>query len=115
MRDLFVHGVGLWTPGYADAAEAQAISGLLGDDVPVVSTKSRTGHLLGGCGAIEAALSVMTLETGVIPASLGADPVDPEISVFVPTEPLERPVRTVLSNAFGFGGTNATVIFGRRS
>jgi 3-oxoacyl-[acyl-carrier-protein] synthase-1 len=95
-----------------DTAEAKAIHALLGSEVPVVSTKGYTGHTLGAGGATEAVLSVIALEQGWIPVSLGANPVDPEISINVVHEKIERKLRTVLSNSFAFGGNNVSVLFG---
>lgn len=95
-----------------DTAEAKAIHALFADRVPVASTKGYTGHTLGAGGATEAVFSLIALEEGWIPVSLGADPVDPEISIRVVHERIETPVRHVLSNSFAFGGNNVSVIFG---
>jgi len=95
-----------------DASEAQAIVAFLGDKVPVVSTKGYTGHTLGAAGAIEAAIACIALEEQWIPTSLGADPVDPDVSAAINHERREMRVRTVLSNSFGFGGNNAAVLLG---
>lgn len=101
------HGTG--TP-LNDMAESKAIAGLFGTDIPVVSTKGYTGHALGGAGATEAVFSVMAIEEGWIPVSLGADPRDPEIGIHVVTERLKQPLRRVLSNSFAFGGNNVSVV-----
>lgn len=95
-----------------DGAEATAIESLLGRDVPVVSTKGYTGHLLGAAGATEAAISIMALEEGWIPASLGASPVDPKIGARIATERTDGRYRRVLSNSFAFGGNNVSVLLG---
>ncbi len=95
-----------------DAAEGLAIADLLGTEVPVISTKGYTGHLLGAAGALEAVLAILALEAGVIPASLGADPLDPLLTIRVPTSTLRQPCRAVLSNSFAFGGNNASVLLG---
>ena len=95
-----------------DVAEASAIEGLFGRSVPVVSTKSYTGHMLGAAGGTEAAFAVMAIEAGFIPASLRADPVDEKIAVRVATERIDGPVRRVLSNSFAFGGNNVSVLIG---
>jgi 3-oxoacyl-[acyl-carrier-protein] synthase I len=95
-----------------DLSEGQAITELFGADVPVVSTKGYTGHLLGAGGATEAVFSIVAIEQGWIPASLGADPVDAELRILVPTTRLERPCRYVLSNSFAFGGSNVSLLFG---
>jgi 3-oxoacyl-[acyl-carrier-protein] synthase-1 len=93
-----------------DSAEAQAISSLLGDEVPVVSTKGYTGHMLGGAGAGEAAIVLFSLLHGFLPASLGADPVDQAIHVNVLRERKLGHYRRALSNSFAFGGNNISVL-----
>jgi 3-oxoacyl-[acyl-carrier-protein] synthase-1 len=98
-----------------DTAEAKAIFALFGAEVPVVSTKGYTGHTLGAGGATEAVFSILALEEGYIPVSLGADPVDPEISIHVVHRRTERRLGRVLSNSFAFGGNNVSVLFGARS
>jgi 3-oxoacyl-[acyl-carrier-protein] synthase-1 len=93
-----------------DSAEAKAISGLLGDAVPVVSTKGYTGHMLGGAGASEAAIGMFALLEGWLPASLGADPRDPAITLNIPVTRTNGRFRRVLSNSFAFGGNNVSVL-----
>jgi 3-oxoacyl-[acyl-carrier-protein] synthase I len=95
-----------------DTAEAKAIHSLFGSSVPVVSTKGYTGHTLGAGGATEAVFSLIALDQGWIPVSLGANPVDPEISIHVVQQKISRKLRAVLSNSFAFGGNNVSVIFG---
>lgn len=95
-----------------DVAEGRAIARLLGTAVPVVSTKGYTGHLLGAAAATEAVFSVVALEQGWVPASLGADPLDPALTVHVNRERRELRCRAVLSNSFAFGGSNVAVLFG---
>ncbi|HVP66836.1 MAG TPA: beta-ketoacyl-ACP synthase [Anaeromyxobacteraceae bacterium] len=97
-----------------DRIEAAAIGDVLGDRVPVASTKAYTGHLLGAAGATEAVFSIAAIERGFIPESLGASPVDPEIRIAIAREPLRRPVRRALSNSFAFGGANVSLLFGVR-
>ncbi len=75
------------------------------------STKSATGHLLGAAGAIEAMFSVFALQTGIVPATLNLDNPSPGFDLdFVPHHAKERKVEYVLSNSYGFGGTNACLI-----
>ena len=93
-----------------DAMEAHAIAAVLGGDVPVVSTKPYTGHLLGAAGAVEAVLSAICLEAGLVPAGLGLAPQDPACAVNVASTALHRPLDTVLSNSFAFGGNNVSVL-----
>jgi 3-oxoacyl-(acyl-carrier-protein) synthase len=94
-----------------DAVEARAIAEVLGSETPVTSTKGFTGHLLGAAGATEAVFSLFTLESGVAPASLGATPLDPAVSVRVLTTATRGRFRRVLSNSFGFGGSNVAIVF----
>lgn len=103
------HGTGT---AQNDAAEATAIHDLFADRAPVVSTKAFTGHTLGAAGAIEAVFACLSLVHGFIPPSLGADPVSPEIRVQVNQRDRELQVSTVLSNSFGFGGSNCSVLLG---
>lgn len=106
-----VNAHGTATP-QGDASEALAIARVLGG-VPVVSTKGYTGHALGAAGAIEAALSALSLEHGVTPASAGAAPVDPALPIRVVREPARSALRAVLSNSFAFGGSNVSLVLGR--
>jgi 3-oxoacyl-[acyl-carrier-protein] synthase-1 len=93
-----------------DSAEAKAISALLGDEVPVVSTKGYTGHMLGGAGASEAVIAMFALLEGWLPPSLGAEPRDPAITLNIPTVRTTGRFRRVLSNSFAFGGNNVSVL-----
>jgi 3-oxoacyl-(acyl-carrier-protein) synthase len=93
-----------------DKAEAKAISGLLGDDVPVVSTKGYMGHTLGGAGATEAAISILALLEGWLPPSLGAEPRDENITINIPTKRTQGRFHRALSNSFAFGGNNVSVL-----
>jgi 3-oxoacyl-[acyl-carrier-protein] synthase-1 len=104
------HGTGTQ---HNDASEAKAITDVFGAEVPVVSTKGYTGHMLGAAGASEAAFACLALEEGWIPASVGAAPVDPSMTLRINLETKEMPLRYVLSNSFGFGGSNASAVFGR--
>lgn len=99
-----------------DAAEIAAISGVFGErgkSLGISSTKSSTGHLLGAAGGIEAAFSVMALRDQVMPATLNLEEPDPEADRFdlVPKTPKKKPLKHVLSNSFGFGGVNASLVF----
>lgn len=97
-----------------DAMEAEAIRATLGGGARslTVSTKGYTGHMLGAAGATEAVFALDALESGCIPASVGADPVDPEISIEIATHAVRMPLRVVLSNSFAFGGSNVSLVFG---
>jgi 3-oxoacyl-[acyl-carrier-protein] synthase-1 len=93
-----------------DSAEAKAIGKVFGDQVPVVSTKGFTGHMLGGAGATEAVFAIMAIEEGFLPPSLGADPIDEKITLNIPTRVTEGRFRRVISNSFAFGGNNVSVL-----
>lgn len=93
-----------------DIAEAGAIASLFGEEIPVVSTKGFTGHTLGAAGAIEFAFAAYAVEEGWIPPSLHADPIDPKVSLNVPTGVTRGRFRRVLSNSFAFGGNNVSVL-----
>ncbi|MGX2041535.1 beta-ketoacyl-[acyl-carrier-protein] synthase family protein [Methylocaldum sp. MU1018] len=98
-----------------DAAEDKAVSGIFGATVPCSSIKGWTGHTLGAAGIVNVVVSCLSLREGFVPRSLNTGRVDPEIASWIATEELRRPVRTVLSNAFGFGGNNASLVLGKRS
>ena len=85
------------------------------DDVSMSSTKSAIGHLLGAAGAVEAIYSVKAMQTGILPPTLNLDNVSDDCQGIdlVPKVAKEKKVDTVLSNSFGFGGTNASVIIGK--
>jgi len=97
-----------------DAMEAAAIRAALGPGsrALTVSTKGYTGHLLGAAGATEAVFTLDALVSGRIPASVGADPVDPELGIEIATHAVQMPVRIALSNSFAFGGSNVSLAFG---
>jgi 3-oxoacyl-[acyl-carrier-protein] synthase-1 len=98
-----------------DLAEAQAIRSVFGSSMTVVGTKAYTGHTLGAAGAIEAVVSVVSIEQGWIPASLGSDPVDLQLSVTPVVRRTHGESDYVLSNSFAFGGSNAAVLLGART
>lgn len=96
-----------------DAAEDQAVSRVFGADVPCSSTKGWTGHTLGAAGITEAVISALCIEHGFIPGSLNTLSIDPAFHSRMVCENSMRPVATVLSNSFGFGGNNCSLVFGR--
>ncbi|GHB32484.1 3-oxoacyl-[acyl-carrier-protein] synthase 2 [Pseudovibrio japonicus] len=101
-----------------DAAEIAGIHAVFGDrgkDLAVSSTKSATGHLLGAAGALEAIASIMALKEGILPPTLNLDDPDEEAAQFelVPKTAQEKDLKYVMSNGFGFGGVNASIIFGK--
>jgi 3-oxoacyl-[acyl-carrier-protein] synthase II len=107
------HGTG--TP-LNDSSEAAAISrwaGARAATLPVSSTKASVGHLLGGSGAVEAVVSLMTLRGQWLPPEIAFESPDPLCAFPVVRKPTDARVNHVLSNSFGFGGVNATLIFRR--
>jgi 3-oxoacyl-[acyl-carrier-protein] synthase I len=104
-----LHGTG--TPSN-DAAEDHAVHGLFGDSVPVNSTKGMTGHTLGAAGAVEALLSVLAIEEQHVPGSPGTRALDPALRAHYEIAGRPRAVSRVMSNSFGFGGSNCSLIFG---
>lgn len=104
-----LHGTG--TPAN-DLAEDQAVTALFGTATPCSSTKGYTGHTLGAAGIVEAAFSLLCLEHGIRPRSLNTREKDPQIAGRILLETSRAPVRHVLSNSFGFGGSNCSLVFG---
>jgi 3-oxoacyl-[acyl-carrier-protein] synthase II len=100
-----------------DKCETQAIKSVFGAHsykLAVSSTKSMTGHLLGGAGGVEAAFTVLTLHRGIIPPTVNYENADPDCDLdYVPNVSRRADVGVALSNSFGFGGTNATLVFRR--
>ena len=100
-----------------DVAETRAVKTVLGEhayDAAISSTKSMTGHLLGGAGALEALICVKVLEDGIIPPTINYETPDPECDLdYVPNEARPAAVKVAMSNSFGFGGHNACVVLRR--
>jgi len=100
-----------------DVAETRAVKACFGDHarrLAVSSTKSMTGHLLGAAGGVEAVFSVLALRDQVAPPTINLDDADEECDLdYVANEAREMPIRVALSNSFGFGGTNGTLVFRR--
>lgn len=98
-----------------DKEETLAIKGVFGEaaySVPISSTKSMTGHLLGAAGILEGAVCVKTIQEGVIHPTINYEYPDPDCDLdYVPNEAREHPVTSAMSNSFGFGGHNATIVF----
>jgi len=101
--------------GAGDVAETMALKRVFGDDakkVWVSSTKSMTGHLLGAAGGLEAVVSVLALRDNAVPPTINLHVPSPECDLdYVPNTAREKRLTHTLSNSFGFGGTNATLIF----
>lgn len=96
-----------------DAAEAKAVAAVFGVDIPCSSTKGATGHTLGAAGGIEAVICALALRHGLLPAGVNTSMLDPVIALNYLMENREQPVARVISNSFGFGGTNCSLVFGR--
>ena len=109
-----VHGTS--TPA-GDIPELKAVAGVLGDhvyDINISSTKSMTGHLLGAAGAVEALACILAITHGVVPPTINCENLDPEIDArlnLTLNEAQTRDVKCALSNTFGFGGHNSTIVF----
>ena len=109
----YINAHGTSTP-LNDATETQAIKKVFGEHakkIPISATKSMTGHLLGAAGSTEAIFTILTIRDGIIPPTINYDEPDPECDLdYVPNVARRQPVNTAISNAFGFGGTNATLV-----
>ena len=114
----YINAHGTSTP-QGDIEESRAILGTFGDHAAskklwVSSTKSVMGHLLGGAGGVEAALCALALRDGRVPPTANLDDPDPECTLdYVPHTARERRLRHVMTNSFGFGGTNVSLVLSR--
>ena len=98
-----------------DAAEDRAVASVFGTSTPCSSTKGATGHTLGAAGGVEAMISLLALQHGLMPGGLNVQTLDPELRLNYLRENREAPLRAILSNSFGFGGTNASLVLGAAS
>ena len=105
-----LHGTG--TPSN-DRSESQAVTSIFGPTTPCSSTKGATGHALGAAGALEAVISALAIRNGLMPGGVQTTRVDPTLTAHYIKENRRAPLRRVLSNSFGFGGTNCSLILGR--
>jgi 3-oxoacyl-[acyl-carrier-protein] synthase-1 len=105
-----LHGTG--TPAN-DLAEDRAVWKTFGERTPCSSTKGRTGHTLGAAGIMEAIVAALCLQHGFIPGTLHTKQIDPQLQSGVMLRSEFRPLRSVISNSFGFGGNNCSLIFGK--
>lgn len=106
---LNLHGTA--TPNN-DAAEDQAVRAVFGEQLPCSSTKGATGHTLGAAGGVEAAIALLALQHGLMPAGPNRSTPDPALRCNYLDAPRSAPLRVVASNSFGFGGSNACLVFG---
>jgi 3-oxoacyl-[acyl-carrier-protein] synthase I len=105
-----LHGTG--TPSN-DRSESQAVTSIFGPTTPCSSTKGATGHTLGAAGALEAVISALAIRNGLMPGGIQTTRIDPTLTAHYIKENRRAALRRVLSNSFGFGGTNCSLIFGR--
>jgi 3-oxoacyl-(acyl-carrier-protein) synthase len=102
-----------------DVTETAAIKTVFGDaatEVPISSTKSMMGHLLGGAGAIESLMCLLAIRDEVIPPTINLDEPDPECDLdYVPNEARSAEVKVAMTNSFGFGGHNVSLVFGEHA
>ncbi|MDH3975730.1 MAG: beta-ketoacyl-ACP synthase II [Deltaproteobacteria bacterium] len=112
----YVNAHGTSTPA-GDAGETMAVKKVFGDHaykLAVSSTKSMTGHLLGAAGAVEAVFSTLAVDRGILPPTINYENPDPECDLdYIPNSARSESVKYAMSNSFGFGGTNATLIIGK--
>ncbi len=106
---LNLHGTGTMTN---DASEDRAVCTVFGSALPCSSTKGWTGHTLGAAGIVEAAIAMLCIEHGFMPRSLNTRAKDPALQAAVLLESRSAPVRYAMSNSFGFGGNNCSLLFG---
>jgi 3-oxoacyl-[acyl-carrier-protein] synthase-1 len=98
-----------------DAAEDKAIMSLLGAQVACSSTKGMTGHTLGAAGGLEALITVLAIEEGLVPGSPGTRGIDPQLHANYVVSAREAAIEVAMNNSFGFGGSNCSLVFGRRA
>ena len=112
----YINAHGTSTP-LNDKHETKAIKVALGEDayrVPISSSKSMTGHLLGAGGALEAAICIMAMRDGLVPPTINLDQADPECDLdYTPNEARRQEIDVAMSNSFGFGGHNSVLVFSR--
>jgi len=110
----YINAHGTSTP-LNDTIETIAIKTVFNEHskkIPVSSTKSMTGHLLGAAGGVEAIFTILTIRDGIIPPTINYETPDPDCDLdYVPNIARKADVKIAISNSFGFGGTNATLVF----
>jgi len=108
---VHLHGTGTQSN---DETEGRAAFAVFGDATPCSSTKGWTGHTLGACGAVEAAICALAIQSGHKPGSVNTGSVDPSVRLRYLVQGEDAPVELAMANAFGFGGTNCSLVVGRR-
>ena len=113
----YINAHGTSTP-LGDASETRVIKLALGEEAarktPISSTKGSTGHCLGAAGGVEAIFSTFAVQKGVLPPTINYEQPDPKCDRdYIPNEPRKADVRTAVSNSFGFGGHNASIVIRR--
>jgi 3-oxoacyl-[acyl-carrier-protein] synthase II len=110
----YINAHGTSTP-LNDLTETIAVKTVLGEraqKVPISATKSMTGHLLGAAGSTEAIFTILSIRDGIMPPTLNYEEADPQCDLdYIPNAARRKPLKVAISNAFGFGGTNATLVF----
>jgi 3-oxoacyl-[acyl-carrier-protein] synthase-1 len=104
-----LHGTG--TPSN-DRSESQAVTSIFGPTIPCSSTKGATGHTLGAAGALEAVIGALCIRHGLMPGGVHTSRIDPLLTAHYIKDNRRSSVRRMLSNSFGFGGTNCSLILG---
>ena len=98
-----------------DASEGKAVASVFGTDVPCSSTKGWTGHQLGAAGVTEAVIAMLAVEHGFVPGSMNTRQLDTDITINYRIENGEGKIKRALSNSFGFGGSNCSLILGKQA
>ena len=112
----YINAHGTSTP-LGDKAETLAMKSVFGQhayDMNISSTKSQLGHMLGASGGVELALTIQAINSSVVPPTINLETPDPDCDLnYTPNQPVERRVDMAMSNSFGFGGHNASLIIGK--
>jgi 3-oxoacyl-[acyl-carrier-protein] synthase-1 len=98
-----------------DASEGKAVADVFGNGIPCSSTKGWTGHLLGAAGITEAIIAMLAIEHGFVPGSVNTQRLDPAVTIDYRIENSDAEIKLVLSNSFGFGGSNCSIVLGRKA
>jgi 3-oxoacyl-[acyl-carrier-protein] synthase-1 len=98
-----------------DASEGKAVADVFGNGIPCSSTKGWTGHLLGAAGITEAIIAMLAIEHGFVPGSVNTQRLDPAVTIDYRIENSDAEIKFVLSNSFGFGGSNCSIVLGRKA